>query len=454
LLNLTYPALLLALLFPVATFAQDAPTPTPATPQTSPKAAYNQALHPLEVTRSSIGNWSDTELAALKVSMAQAAAECSARPAKAYSGEDLIDLVHLCTFGQSWPAVVEAATPYIASTSSTKPRLNQAYAALIDAQLHLKKEPSAFTAAQAMLSAVPYDALSAEIINEAIAYMQFNNTPDAVTLATARQPLLLALLRTLANPPTDTTPAPQSSEQQSIHELYADGLAFAALQQLALQPSASSAATVADLDATLPTTLSPDEAVPISALRRRYAFLGQPLPKLAGTPWPGAEAYLSNPHKLPQIPSPHAITALLLFPDWCAQCVRMGSQFPQSVFTVSGHEAYFYGLLAETVAPLPPPKPNIPPSPATPANAANLLIETPTLAVDPALLGQFAVTDPPFLILTDAQGIIRVLQPVAEDAVAPRSTVDSAIALIGKQWPLINPAIKPVASPIKPQQSR
>jgi len=453
LLKLPRHTLLFSFFAPAIAFSQAPPPASP--PLISPNAAYNEAMHPLSITRNFIGNWSDTEIAALKVAMARAATECAARDPKTFSGEDLVDLARLCALGQSWPAVVAAAGRYVAATSSPKPRLNEAYAALIDAQLHIKDEASAFTASKAMLSAVPYDALTAAVLNEAIAYMQFNHTADAITLATVRQPLLLDRLHILATPPAATTGAatpssPLADPPQTIHELYADGLSFAALQQLANQPAEKPAATVAELDAALPAKLSPDEANPIAAFRRRYALLGQPLPKLKLTHWPGAEPYLSMPGKVPQIPALHAITALFLFPDWCAQCVRMGSQFPQTVFTVASHEAYFYGLLAETVPPNPPAK-NPAPNPAfTAAEAANLLAETPTLAVDPAVLDQFAATDPPFLILTDAQGIIRVLQPATEDAISPGNTVDSAIALIGAHWPTVHPAAGKPAAPAAP----
>ena len=419
-------------------------TPTPTAPQASPRAAYDDAMRPLQITRNSIGNWSETETAALGVTIEHAAAECAARDPKTFAGEDLVDLMRLCALGQAWPATVKSANLYIAAKDIAKPRLSQAYAALIDALLHLYDEHDAFTASQAILTAVPYDTLTAEVIDEAIAYMQFSFTADAITLATARQPLLLARLQALTTPPESASvgPAVQTAATdppQSIHELYADGLSFAELQQLDKQPAA---ATVAALDAALPATLAPDDALPIAALRRRYAMLGQPLPKIAVTTWPEAKAYLGAEDKAPELPVAHTITALLLFPDWCAQCVRMGKDFPKGLFMVSGHDAFFYGLLAETY--LPETGKQLPVTPTyAPEDAAALLAGTPTLAVNPAVLNQFAVTDPPFLILTDAQGIIRVLQPVTEDAMAPRNTVDSAIALVGRQWGVEQPVPKP-----------
>ena len=438
--------LLATLLFSATTLAQNT---SPAAPpqQLSPKAAYDFAMHPLDVTRHSVANWSDIEIAALKVAMDRAQKDCATRDPKTFAGEALIDLVRLCSLGQAWPSVIQAATLYITADSPSKPLLTQAYAGQIDADLHLKNEPAALASARTMLTVVPYDTLTAETIDEAISYMQFVNTSDALALATARQPLLLDRLQaTAASTAAPPTTAAADEPPQTLQELYADGLTLPALQQLAKSPSADVAATLTALDGALPQTLSPDEAIPIAASRKRYALLGKPLPKIAGL------SYLSMPGKLPQLPAVNALTALLLFPDWCAQCVQMGSKFPETVFTVAGHEAYLYGLLAQTV----PSRKPIPPAPGAtakdapastafdPSDAANQLRETPTIVVEPALLDQFAATDVPLLILTDAQGVVRVVQPVGEDAIAPGSTIDSAIARVGAQWP------SPLLTPKKP----
>ena len=416
-----------------------AQTATPPPPQLSPKAAYESAMRPLELTRQSISNWSDTEVGALTVAMVTATKECATRDPKAFTGADLIDLAKLCSLGQNQPAVVEAATRYIAA-DGPKPQLTSAYADLIDAQLHLKDEPAALASAQAMLAAVPYDALTAETINEAIHLLQFVYTSDALALSLARQPHLLALLAEAAVAALPTPPYPNAEHPQSLHELYADGIELAALQQLAKAPPVVVATTLAALDAALPSILAADEAIPIALARRRYALLGQPLPDLARPSHP------ADPHKpvtltsldiapiLPKLPATHAITALLLFPDWCAQCLRTATKLPDTVFTVAGHEAYLYGLLAQTFPPNPPQNHSTPTAFAA-ADAANDLRGTPTLIVDPSFLSQFAVDDVPFLIVTDAQGILRVLQPVSDDALDPGGTIDSAIARIGTQWP-------------------
>jgi hypothetical protein len=416
------------------------------TPQLSPKAAYDAAMHPLDLTRASFGNWSETELAVLRVTIAHAQAECAAREPKDFTSDDLIDLAHLCALGQVWSSVIDAASLYIAA-DTPKPRLKDAYASLIDAQLHLKNERAAFKSTQALLvlmpATVPYDAVTAATFDEAITYMQFTDTEDALALATARQPFLLANLKAA----TVTTSLAPSTPPQTIHELYADGLTLAVLQQLSRQ---SPAETIANLDAALPTPLAPDDDIPIAALRRGYALLGQPLPTLTPAKWPGARTFLTEGRQLPQVPAIHAITALLLFPDWCAQCIRMGTSFPETVFTVSNHEAYFYGLLAETMPPNKPPTKAIANPVFTPADASLYLNGTPTFAVDASLLTLFNVTDPPFAIITDSQGIIRVAQPVTEDALKLGNTIDSAISLVGKQFPLpTQNAVKP-PSPATP----
>jgi hypothetical protein len=427
--------LLAILLLPPVTIAQSS-----TSAQLSPKAAYDDAVHPLEVTRRSMSNWSDTEISALIVSMAHAKASCAARDPETFAGSDLIDFSRLCALGQNFPAVIEASSRYIAA-DAPKPQLTQAYAGLIDAQLHTKDETAAFMSAQAMLTSVPYDTLTAETLDEAISFMQFMYTNDALALARARQPHILALLTAPATaaPPTPTYPG--AEPPQSLHALYADGIDLAALQQLDKAPPASISATLVALNAALPSVLTPDDSIPIELARRRYALLGQPLPDLAHPIRPSDPhkpvvlASLNVPSKLPKLPAPNAITALLLFPDWCAQCIRMATKLPPTVFTVAGHEAYLFGLLAETV--LPNHAPDVPTAltAITAADAANYLRGTPTLVVDPSVLDDFGVNDLPFLIVTDTQGIIRVLQPVSDDAMNPGSTIDAAIAHIGALWP-------------------
>lgn len=391
-------------------------------------------MQPLESTRAQVANWSDAEIAALKVTITRAAGNCQARHPEDFDGDPLIDLAKLCALGQSWPAVVQSTTRYISAAGTSKPRLGEAYAAQIDANLHLKDQRAALAGAHAMLNAVPYNALTAQAIDEVLAYMQFAYTSDAIALAALRQSLVLANMKAAAaTPPASTAsgePAPQS-----IHELYDDGLTLASLQQLAGRPEAAHD-TVAALDTSLPAALASDDLIPITASRRRYALLGRRLPGIR------LAVYLRHPDPLPQIPAANAITALLLFPDWCAQCVRMGKSFPETVFTVAGHEAYLYGVLDETVPP------NKTPSSDgfNPADSSLLLEQTPTLVIPGADFDRFAVNGFPFLVITDAHGVVRVAQPIDPNAIQPGNTVDTAIACVGDHWPLHRSSSQKTAS--------
>lgn len=409
-----------------------AQTPPPAPTQLSPKAAYADAMQPLESTRAQVANWSDAEIAALKVTITRAAEDCQARHPEDFNGDTLIDLAKLCALGQSWAAVVQSTTRYINAADSPRPRLGEAYAAQIDANLHLKDHVSALAGAHAMLNAVPYNALTAEAIDEVLAYMQFAYTSDALALAALRQPPLLTNMKLAALPASRVSNEPNP---QSIHELYDDGLLLASLQQLAGKPDAAHD-TMTALDASLPAALDSDDLIPITASRRRYALLGSPLPELR------LAAYLRHPDPLPQIPAANAITALLLFPDWCAQCVRMGKSFPETVFTVAGHEAYLYGLLDETVPP------NKTPSSDgfNPADSSLLLEQTPTLVIPGTDFERFAVNGFPFLVITDAHGIVRVAQPIDPNAIQPGNTVDTAIACVGDHWPWHHSSTRKTAS--------
>ncbi len=68
------------------------------------------------------------------------------------------------------------------------------------------------------------------------------------------------------------------------------------------------------------------------------------------------------------------------------------------------------------------------------AYAAEYLKGTPTVTVAPSLLERFNVTDVPLLIVTDSQGVVRLIDVADETALQPGNTVDSAVALIGKHW--------------------
>ncbi len=422
--------LLCALLWRGHSGRAQAGSPLPQTtpdPQLSPRAAYEQAIHPLEVTRHNIANWSDVELAAMTVSIAEARTACGARDPEQYANADLIDLARLCSLGQQWPAVITAAARYLAAQNIGKPLLAEAYIAKVEAELHLNQEATALSDAQAMLHAVPFSPDISACVDEAIDYMRFVHTADALTLAAARQPLLFQALQS-SPAASSTVPASPSASTLTLHDLYAGGLALASLQQLAAQPEAARD-TVAALDEALPPTMPSDDALLVAQLRKQYGLLGKPASGIS------VLRSLSMPfNKPPALPAPGAITAMLLFPDWCAACVRLVPQLPQTVFSVEGHSAYVYALLAETV-PARKPDPKLTNTGFSPSYAAALLAGTPTVTVAPETPRHFAAVDFPFLILTDANGNVRVLQALGPADFQPGGSLDAAIALVGRTFP-------------------
>ncbi len=399
-------------------------------PQLSPAAAYQQAMGPVEITRRSITNWSEVEQASLAVAIRQASAACTAKSYVTYSGNNLADFARLCALGQAWPTVVEAANRYLGEKTNDA-RMSEIYAAKIDAELHLKQEPEVLQDAKAMLAAVPYSSAVAEASDEALTYMEVLYTSDALSLAQVRQaPVLRALQTRLAEAAIE--PGNSALRSLSVVALYRQGLTLALLEQFNGKPEDAKQA-VALLDNAVASGLTSDDENSIVAMRRGYAMLGLPLGKLP------VSSSLDLPGRLPDIPAHRAMTVLLLFPDWCAQCVGLARQMPETVFSVDGHEGYAYGLLAETVPPQSPSKQRAATQRSVnkfdPAFTANYLRGTPTLVVDPQLLLRFNFVDVPTLIATDSKGIVRYIGTADESAFQPGQTVDSLVAAIGKRWP-------------------
>lgn len=441
------------------TFAQlpTAQTPTPP-PQLSPQSAYEQATRPLDITRRSIENWSESETAALAIAIQQAKEQCAAHTPNQYAGEDLIAYARLCALGQQWPSVQEAASLYLnvtrrtgpdAKPASAFPGLQQAYAYVVDSSLHLNDPSIALVTAREMLRTVPYTDITSQVINETVRYLQLIQTSDAISLLSQRQSVLLALLRNPATPTPD-----QTQQSLPLHVLYSDAIALAALQQFANDPKAA-AATVTELDATLPSNLSPDDSILIAESRRRYALLGSHVIPIA----PFAYLLSASAPRHHIETNAGGATAFLLFPDWCAQCVRMGSQFLPAMFRINQSDARFFALLAQATPPEPAPAPEkskpIPsskaarflpsstkppsstdPSQPRPKTPAELLQDTPTFVVSNDILTQFASTDFPFLIVTDHEGIIRFLQPAPDNVLVPGGLADQVIKRVIEQWPM------------------
>jgi len=424
-----------------------------ASTQLSPQAAYDQAITPVEIAHRSIANWSDIETAALSTAVRQAKDACLARTSTTFTGDDLIAFARLCALGQQWPTTLTAATTYINSADTPKPQLAPAYAYQIDANLNLNDEKSALGACLAMLQSVPYGPLPDEITSSTLRYLQLAFTTDALTLHAARQPFLLRLLRSSQS---TATPQPATASIPR-HILFEHALDFAALELYDNQPRLA-AAILSDLDAAIPSDLSPDDALPIADARRQYALIGTHFPSL-----PATVSLLSTSTAQHINPDFGSSTIFLLFPPWCAQCLRQAHEIIPALSQLGDSNIHIYGLLADEAPPTPPtpaPSKTHPPSapntahrpmqreattpvpiqPEPPKSPADQLRGTPTFVVAPSTLTNFAATDFPFLIATDHQGIIRLILPAAPDnAFSSGGAINQLTSHIIAQWPPADP---------------
>lgn len=433
----------------------------------SPEAAYEQAVTPVEVTHRAISNWSDTETAALAEAVRQAKDACAARSSAVYAGEALIGYAKLCALGQQWPTVVGAATAYIHGPEVEKPKLAQAYGYLVEGSLRMNDERAALKNGLDMLGAVPYTTLTDEVMDEALRYLQLAFTADALVLANVRERSVVKLLQdagrtaaveahggaaTVVGGDASGTGFLAREGSVPVHTLYADGLWMAALQQYNGEMTGATE-TMTELEGAVPARVDADEALLMKDARRQYRMLGTKLPEI------GAAASLFSPTETPRINRQFGTaTILLLFPPWCAQCVRSAKDLLPTMFRLNseGAEVHLYGLLAGDPPPVAAPGPVAPAktgrrgraaaaesaggkdAPEKPATAAEQLRGTPTLVVAPAVLAQFGATDFPFLIVTDHDGIIRLMLPGApENAMAAGSTIDQIASHVAQQWPVL-----------------
>jgi hypothetical protein len=447
-----------------------AQSPTNAKPPVTPQAAYEQATRPLEVTRRSPQNWSDVELAALKIATDQAKAYCLTSTPDQFTGEDLLAYARLCALGQEWEPVQHAASSYIEAKhpapgigqSTFAHSLATAFDYEVQASLRLQKPEAALFAAQTMLRTVPYDDLTSEATNSTVLYLQLSHTDEALVLLKQRQPILISMLRGQAV--SKTPEDPRLHPALPFHSIYSDALALPTMQQFAGQPEASSS-SYAELEGTLTANLSPDDAIYVAEGRRRYRLLGSRLPTISTFAWLLDPAGIG---KHPQINSDFgSATVLLLFPDWCNQCVALHPTFLASWKRLRDDGVRFFALLAQAeapprtvpkevtktankaagsdsttnstrIAPFPGEKGDIPHVDLqlnVKSTAAALLVGTPTFVVPTETLDSFVANDFPLIIVADHDGIIRSIQVAPDNAMVPGGIVDQVADHVVHIWP-------------------
>ncbi|HVU46755.1 MAG TPA: thioredoxin family protein [Terracidiphilus sp.] len=372
-----------------------APTDTVAPPK-SPADLYREAMHPLELVRQSLDNWSDAELGALGVGMHMANEDCAQAKPELYKGDDLYDLARLCAFGQNWEGANDAALAYIASREEE--HRVQSYAISISSLFHMGAVDLAVQTARGMLG-YPYDAESAYALRDLKNNLAQASNPAVLPLAETEHPLIVTALK-------------QGTPLKAVHgdaviglgALYESAMQLAFLDRYAGNDEAAAAA-FADVQAALPAaaTLTAEDHLRIDAATRRYQLLGMHLPEvkiLRALQSPAARAQIDQ--------SFASATVLVLFSDWCAECRNMMKTLTRFAELNRNTPIHAYGLVfADDSVIL-----------GEQAHEQNLkqLAGTQTLVVPATAVQALGATDYPLGIVLDTHHTIRFVGTLPSDA--------------------------------------
>lgn len=371
---------------------------TPAQPATeTPAAIYKEAMHPLDVVRSSMDNWSDAELSAVAAGIHKAHESCDQFKPADLSGDDLYDLGRLCSFGQDWNAANSAAQAYIGTAA--EPHRAQAYSLSLYALVHINAIDLALQTAHEMLRRLPYDAEVAYALRDFKLFLEQNGNPASLTIARDEHAAIVQALH--AGIPLKPT---HGDGAISIGALYEDGLELAFFERFAGNRTAATAAQ-SDLERALPlvTTLPAEDRRRIDAVNTQYGLLGTSLPD-----FPAKRSFFSRPARAQtQLPAQAQIsrnfgaaTVLVLFPDWCTQCRKMMKTLTTFAAVNGDTPIHAYGLMF----------PDSASSTAQPHDDDFKDLQgTATLLVAPEATQTAGATDYPLGIVADRNGIVQFI---------------------------------------------
>ncbi|HTW81244.1 MAG TPA: hypothetical protein VME23_16980 [Terracidiphilus sp.] len=405
---------------PVTQSAEATPPP-PAPAALTPGEIYKQAMHPLDVVRSEIGNWSDPELQAFGVGVKMARGACDAANPETYKGDDLYDLARLCALGQDWNQAYVVAQDYIAALDTT--HRSQAYAISVSALVHIHDIDTAVATARTMLRSLPYDAEVAYSIRSLKDYLEQSGNPATMMLAEQEHPAIIDALKQGVPLKAD-----HSEAVMGIGALFESGMELAFYERFAGDDK-SAGATVADLEDALGTKaqFSGADWEQISRVRAEYSLIGWRLPQIAieqsletkaarvptpagATRAPHAPALRQTAATTPTVNGPDfgAATVLVLFPDWCAQCRAMMKTVTEFATLNAQTPIHAWGLMYADAA-------QNASDPGVEANTKELE-GTNTLIVSAATAAQFAPIDLPLAIVVDQAGVVRFIGAIPTDS--------------------------------------
>jgi hypothetical protein len=463
-------SLLLAILLVFVTctcFAGSAQTPqqTSVAAESDPAVVYEDAIRPFETIRHASQNWSDVERAAFVSAGKHAKEGCeSIKPAGLAPGQ-LIEYARLCAFGGDWEVVRQSSADYLALPKEKRDAdqgnstrlLSTAFDFKIQAELRLQKPDEAFADSRTMLQAVPYNFDTAEALDSAIGYLQFSDPERALALIRDRHPVLLARIGASNHFESNADP----SQNIPTSTLYKEALLLPTVLQYRDRPE-EAATELEKLEASLPSRLPLRETKAISNERNRYLLLGRQLPVLTTAGWLMA---LEGAGTLPDLKAPGQATAILIFPDWCTQCLALRPKLIETWKRLRADDNRFFTLLAtdETIAdveaknaPVKTKSLNEQKRSAThlaPFAGENagiphldmqlggdnrpiaLLRGTPTFLVPSNTLQSFFTSEVPFLVVIDSHRLIRVLQAAGDNYLEAGGALDQMMENVKDKWP-------------------
>lgn len=394
--------------------ATPAAAPDAATvPAQTPGEIFKAAIHPLEVIRSSLDNWSDAELGALSVGVHMAHDACEAANPETYTGDDLYDLARLCALGQDWNGTNVAAQSYL--TRKFEGHEAQIYALIVSALVHMGAMDLAVETTREMLWRLPYDAEVAYAVRYMKDALEQASNPAALKLASEEHEAIVAAIAQKV-----ALKSAHGDAVMSLGALYESAMELAFWQRYAGE-DATAAATVADLDQALQpnAAMTAEDTMRIVAARKRYGLLGTRLPEVKTV-----RALQSTTAKAQVTAGDGVITVLVLFPDWCGGCRKMMKTL--TAFAQANKETpiHAYGMVFEDAS-------------VIPVQAAHdeLLKElkgTPTLVVPATTAQTFGAEDYPLGIVLDGAGRIRFIGALPGDAFNGGGYIEKTVVRVAK----------------------
>jgi len=384
--------------------APSVPSEERAASAESPGAIYKEAMHPLDVVRSSMENWSEAELGGLAAGMHRAQEACKQRKPSDVRGDDVFDLARLCSFGQDWNEANTAALAYIAS--GAEKHKAEAYALSVYALVHLNAVDIAVQTAEEMMRKLPFDAEVAYTLRDLKIHLEQTGNAAALTLARDEHPAIVHAIQAGA-----PLAAAQREGTFGIGLLYESGMELAFFERYA--GNGRDAATVlAELERALPlvTSLPAEDRQRIDAVNTQFELLGKPLPGFEAK-----RSYFSRTARAQIGRSFGAATVLVVFPDWCVQCRKMMSTMTMFATVNTATPIHAYGLMfpdhADSLG-------QAAGQTAEQAHAEEFkeLQGTATLLVSPEIVRSVGATDYPLGIVVDRSGIVRFAGILPVDA--------------------------------------